>query len=52
MLAMCVGNHAQACQATFGGLKLLDGDQGELSSDVWSKKPAPCGTAQAFLLPV
>jgi hypothetical protein len=40
MLAMCIGNHAQACQATFGGLKLQDGVQGELSSDVWSKKPA------------
>ena len=40
MLAMCVGNHAQASQATFGRLKLQDGIQGGLFSEVKTNKPA------------
>ena len=40
MLAMCLGNHAQASQATFGRLKLQDGVQGGLFSDVKTNKPA------------
>ena len=40
MLAMCVGNHAQASQATFGRLKLQDGIQGRLSFEVMKNKPA------------
>ena len=52
MLAMCVGNHAQASQATFGRLKLQDGIQGGLFSEVKTNKPAQRDTAQAFMLPV
>ena len=52
MLAVRVGNHAQASQATFGRLKLQDGVQGGLISEVKTNKPAQLDTAQALLLPV
>jgi hypothetical protein len=52
MLTMRVGNHAQASQATFGRLKLQDGVQGGLISEVMTNKPAQFLIAQTFMLPV
>jgi hypothetical protein len=52
VLTMRVGNHAQASQATFGRLKLQDGVQGGLISEVMTNKPAQFLIAQAFMLPV
>ncbi|MEY3938327.1 MAG: hypothetical protein RL659_1168 [Pseudomonadota bacterium] len=40
MLTVRIGNHAQASQATFGSLKLQDGVQGGLISEVKTNKPA------------